>query len=241
MPSSPWPSSQRRRPRRAPSARRRFDRPSPAPHLLPPRPPSSASLVRLPRPPRLDRLARSPHPLELVLTLHLLVCSLIVCAHLPLEAPLDRAARRLCATTSTSRTRCATAGLSSHPPSRSSTQCARRRAAPRRTSFVSRADDVPCSPAAAVAAATSQQYEPASARRNKVDLSSVSYLHLSAEDLVKELKAQGQETEGVVPLASPFAWVECGSGRWVLDLLGRGRLEIVRDKGGAFSSLSPAP
>ncbi|GAA5856456.1 hypothetical protein JCM9279_003535 [Rhodotorula babjevae] len=76
-----------------------------------------------------------------------------------------------------------------------------------------------------------QQHAPEPARRNKVDLSTVSYQHLSLEDLAKDLKAQGQETDDVIPLVSSFAWLDCGGGRWVLALHGRGRLEIVRDKG----------
>ncbi|GAA5947523.1 hypothetical protein JCM3775_003328 [Rhodotorula graminis] len=74
------------------------------------------------------------------------------------------------------------------------------------------------------------QRAPEPARRNKVDLSSVSYQHMSPEDLVKVLKAHGQTTDPAVLLASPFAWVDCGHS-WILPLQDRGRLEIVRDKG----------
>ncbi|GAA5917069.1 hypothetical protein JCM8208_004642 [Rhodotorula glutinis] len=76
-----------------------------------------------------------------------------------------------------------------------------------------------------------EQHAPEPARRNKVDLSSVSYEHLSAEGLLEYLKAQGKETNAERLRASPFAWVECGGDTWILPLQDRGRLEIVRENG----------
>lgn len=62
---------------------------------------------------------------------------------------------------------------------------------------------------------------------------SISYKHYTAFDLVSQLDAAGQEEHVPVSRLSRLAWVGCGE-VWVLELMGRGYVKVLRDGSGAL-------
>lgn len=62
---------------------------------------------------------------------------------------------------------------------------------------------------------------------------SISYKHYTAFDLVSQLDAAGREEHVPVSRLSRLAWVGCGD-VWVLELMGRGYVKIMRDGSGAL-------